>query len=55
MLDIGSNLGLTVVAEGIETAAQRDILDGAGDVVIQGFLFSRPLPPGDLIDWVTRR
>ena len=37
-------LGLKVVAEGIETAEQRDLLTSAGCDYGQGYLFSRPVP-----------
>ncbi len=38
---------LTVVAEGIETAEQRDFARTAGYDVLQGFLYCRPMPIGD--------
>ena len=38
-------LGIKVIAEGIETAEQRDLLTAAGCDYGQGFLFSRPVPP----------
>jgi len=41
-------LGLRVVAEGIETVAQRDALLAMGCRIGQGWLFGRPGPPGDL-------
>ncbi|HUY03561.1 MAG TPA: EAL domain-containing protein [Rhodocyclaceae bacterium] len=37
-------LGLAVIAEGVETEAQRDFLAGHGCHAYQGFLYSRPLP-----------
>lgn len=48
--DTGRALGLTVVAEGIETEAQRDFLAGIGCDQGQGFLFSRPVSPARLRD-----
>jgi len=42
--DLGRTLGLEVVAEGIETSAQVEILDGIGCKWAQGFHFGRPQP-----------
>ena len=44
----GQALGLRVVAEGIETAPQRDFLAAIGCDEGQGHLFARPLPPAQL-------
>jgi EAL domain-containing protein (putative c-di-GMP-specific phosphodiesterase class I) len=44
----GHALGLTVVAEGIETEAQRAFLSANGCDEGQGFLFSLPLPPEEM-------
>jgi diguanylate cyclase (GGDEF)-like protein/PAS domain S-box-containing protein len=42
-------LGLEAVAEGVETTAQRDHLVELGCDLAQGFLWSRPVPVGDLL------
>ena len=44
MVGIGHGLGLTVVAEGIETAAQRARVEGMAVQEGQGFLFSHAVP-----------
>lgn len=52
ILAVASNLGLRVVAEGVETQAQADFLLANRCDVLQGYLFARPEP---LADWVARR
>jgi len=45
VIALGHRLGLTVVAEGVETIGERSVLRDEGCDTIQGFLYSRPLPP----------
>ena len=40
-------LGLTVVAEGVETEEIRDLMVELGFDVLQGYLFARPMPEAD--------
>jgi diguanylate cyclase (GGDEF)-like protein/PAS domain S-box-containing protein len=49
---LGHNLGLELVAEGVETQAQRDFLTKLGCDVLQGYLYSRPLPASEIIDYL---
>jgi len=44
IITLGHSLGMTVVSEGVETEAQLSYLRGQGCDVVQGFLFSRPVP-----------
>ncbi|MGC7407463.1 EAL domain-containing protein, partial [Pandoraea pneumonica] len=54
IISIGRNLHLTVVAEGVEDEAQRDLLVAQGYRVAQGYLFSPALSAGDLERWLER-
>lgn len=44
VITLGSELGLEVVAEGVETKEQSDFLIGRGCPLQQGYLFSKPVP-----------
>jgi diguanylate cyclase (GGDEF)-like protein/PAS domain S-box-containing protein len=44
---VAHKLGMKVIAEGIETAEQRDLLIAAGCDFGQGYLFSKPVPSGE--------
>lgn len=45
IIAMAHKLGLEVIAEGVETEAQRDLLTAIGCDYMQGFLFSKALPP----------
>ncbi len=44
VIHLGQSLGMSVTAEGVETADQRDCLRQLGCDTFQGYLFSRPVP-----------
>ena len=54
-LSMAHDLGLHVVAEGVETPAQRDFLRRHGCDVFQGWLYSKPLPADALVAWLRSR
>ncbi len=54
-IDLGRNLGLEVVAEGVETEAVWDCLNSLGCTVAQGYYLSRPVPPAELRAWLAAR
>jgi len=53
-IEIGHELGLKVVAEGVETASHLDVLRAHGCDLAQGYFFSKPLPPVDFSAWLTK-
>ncbi|OIR17753.1 phytochrome-like protein cph2 [mine drainage metagenome] len=44
IIGMGNNLGMEVIAEGVETEAQRVFLQKHGCPICQGYLFSKPVP-----------
>ena len=54
VIDLCHELDLDIVAEGVEHESQLDFLESRGCYVIQGYLFSRPLPEDDLIGILRR-
>ncbi len=47
IISLSKAMGLSVIAEGVETEAQRDLLAHLGCHAFQGFLFSAPVPPDE--------
>jgi diguanylate cyclase (GGDEF)-like protein len=52
VIQLGENLGLSIVAEGVETERQAQVLQALGCPLAQGFLFSVPLAAPDLMAWL---
>ncbi len=52
IIALGQSLGLEVIAEGVETEAQRDILLQQGCRLFQGYFYARPQALADLVDLV---
>ncbi|HYH28201.1 MAG TPA: EAL domain-containing protein [Actinomycetota bacterium] len=55
IIDLGANLGLRVVAEGVETADAMEALRGMGCDVAQGYHLARPMPGTAVRDWLLDR
>ena len=51
-VDLGRNLGLRVVAEGVENLEVWNELKMLGCDIAQGYFLSRPLPPGEVAPWI---
>jgi EAL domain-containing protein (putative c-di-GMP-specific phosphodiesterase class I) len=54
-VDLGRNLGLRVVAEGVEDPATVRELEALGCDAIQGYYISRPVAPDELIRWLDQQ
>ena len=54
VIDLAHNFDLTVVAEGVEDNATLKELKGMGCDLAQGFVISRAMPAGVLLDWLKR-
>ena len=52
IVTIAHNLGLDVVAEGVETENQLSFLSGLRCEQMQGFLYSKPLPEKQFTDYI---
>jgi len=54
-IDLAHSLGLTVTAEGVETAAVLNRLQGMGCDYYQGYYVSRPMPMAAMTAWLLKR
>ena len=52
IIQMGQNLGMDIIAEGVEHQAQRDYLQNHGCCEFQGYLFSRPLAEDEFLEFV---
>ncbi|WP_321323734.1 EAL domain-containing response regulator [Thiomicrorhabdus sp.] len=55
LISMGHNLGLKIVAEGIEDRETELILKGMGCDIAQGYLHGKPMPAADLVEWFKKR
>jgi EAL domain-containing protein (putative c-di-GMP-specific phosphodiesterase class I) len=55
IIALARSLGLRVIAEGVETVMQMNVLLGLGCDLMQGYLFARPMPAEELATWWQER
>jgi diguanylate cyclase (GGDEF)-like protein len=55
IVELGRDLGMILVAEGVETPGQAALLRELGAHIGQGYLFSRPLPPERIPEFIAAR
>jgi EAL domain-containing protein (putative c-di-GMP-specific phosphodiesterase class I) len=54
-LELAHHMNLEVVAEGVEDEATLRYLSRIGCEQAQGYFLSKPIPSGDLIEWLSKR
>ncbi|WP_156937703.1 GGDEF domain-containing phosphodiesterase [Haloglycomyces albus] len=54
IVDLGHRLGLTVIAEGIESRRQLDLITAEQKPLLQGYLLARPMLSGELVELFDR-
>ena len=52
LVALARGMQLTVLAEGVETADQLDLVTQAGCELVQGYFLARPMPASEFIDWL---
>lgn len=53
IISMAEKLGMSTIAEGVETAHQAELLKGLGCTVAQGFLYAKPMPALDFIEFAS--
>jgi EAL domain-containing protein (putative c-di-GMP-specific phosphodiesterase class I) len=54
IIGLGRTLDVQVVAEGVETEEQASVLRAAACNELQGYLFARPMPAEEIVEWFAR-
>ena len=52
-MELGHAMKMSVVAEGVETVEEWNLLEALGCDEIQGYLVAKPMHPGDFPSWKT--
>jgi EAL domain-containing protein (putative c-di-GMP-specific phosphodiesterase class I) len=54
IIELGKNLSLDVIAEGVETEVQRLALASLGCKLLQGYLYSMPVPASEAGNYLSK-
>jgi EAL domain-containing protein (putative c-di-GMP-specific phosphodiesterase class I) len=54
IVQMAHSMGFVTIAEGVETPAQQSFLSEQGCDEVQGYLFSKPLPADDVVDFIRK-
>lgn len=52
IIDVGSRLGITTIAEGVETWQQKVLLETLGCEILQGYFICKPLAEDAFVEWL---
>ena len=55
IINLANSLDIDVMAEGVETIEQINLLNSKGCHFVQGFYYSKPLPANEFIDFIASR
>ncbi len=55
VVTLAKSLGLTIVAEGVETKEQLEVIENMGCDMIQGYIFDKPLPEEEFVERIKRK
>lgn len=55
VVNLAKSLGLTIVAEGVETPEQFALIEEMGVDIVQGYIFDKPLTENDFVDRINRK
>ena len=55
VVNLAKSLGLTIVAEGVETPEQLALIDKMGVSIVQGYIFDKPLTENDFVERLHRK
>ena len=55
VVNLAKSLGLTIVAEGVETPEQLALIDKMGVSIVQGYIFDKPLTENDFVERIHRK